>query len=165
VLPVDTFLSYENAFPRFFRVRTERDATAKLPQLYADMFGWDEMANAVARVYHALPPEERRDCAILAGNYGEAGAIDYYGPRLGLPKAISGHNSYFDWGPRNYSGSCVIVIGERSNRYKQYFSESDLAATVANPHGMPIEQNVPIYVCREPKEPLAALWPNFKMII
>jgi hypothetical protein len=165
VMPVDAFLSYENFFPRFFRIRTERDATAQLHQLYADMFGWDKLANGVAKVYYALPPEERADCAIFAGNYGEAGAIDYYGPRLGLPGAISGHNSYFDWGPRNYSGACMIIVGERSDQYKQYFRSAVLAATVSNPHGMPIEQNIPIYVCRNSIQPLAQLWPRFKMII
>jgi Dolichyl-phosphate-mannose-protein mannosyltransferase len=165
VLSVDTFLRYARTFPRLFHIQTERDATVALPQLYADMFGWSELANTVARIYHALPADEQDGCAILGGNYGEAGAIDYYGPRLGLPKAISGHNSYFDWGPRGYSGACVILIGERSDRYKQYFGESDLVATVSNPHGMPIEQDIPVYVCRKPKAPLARLWPNFKMII
>src|SRR5215469_2527861 len=165
ILPVDTFLAYQGAFPRFFHVQIERDATAALPQLYADMFGWPELANTVARVYHALPADEQAGCAIFGGNYGEAGAIDYYGPRLGLPKAIGGHNSYFDWGPRNYSGACVIMTGENSGRYKRFFREARLVATVPNPHGMPIEQNVPVYLCRMPLAPLAVLWPNFKMII
>ena len=111
LLPVDTFLRFSQALP-FASVKTERDATVPLPQLYADMFGWENMAATVAGVYHDLPQADQPDCAILAGNYGEAGAIDYYGPKLGLPKAISGHNSYFDWGPRNYSGECVIIFGE-----------------------------------------------------
>lgn len=165
ILPVNTFLRYENLFPHFFRVQTERDATARLPQLYADMLGWQNLVDSVARVYHALPTSEQRTCAIFAGNYGEAGAIDYYGPKLGLPAAISGHNSYFDWGTRNYSGSCVILIGERSDIYKHYFGEADLVAHASNPHGMPIERNVPIYICRKPIAPLAKLWPHFKMII
>ena len=165
VLPVDTFVRYQEAFPAFFHVHMERDARVELPQLYADMFGWENLANTVARVYFALPTEERADCAILAGNYGEAGAIDYYGPRLGLPKAVSGHNSYYDWGPRDYSGSCVIVFGERAEQYKDNFGETQLAATVANPHGMVIEQNARVYVCRKPKASLATLWPKFRMII
>jgi len=165
VMPVEAFLGYENFFPTFFRIRTERDATAELHQLYADMFGWDELARTVDRVYGALPPEDRGDCAIFAGNYGEAGAIDYYGPGLGLPRAISGHNSYFDWGPRSYSGRCMIIVGERSAQYKEYFASASLVATVPNPHGMPIEQNIPIYVCRKSLEPLPKLWPHFRMII
>ncbi len=165
ILPVNTFLKYENFFPRFFRVQTERDATARLPQLYADMLGWQNLADSVARVYHGLPVAEQGTCAIIAGNYGEAGAIDYYGPKLGLPPAISGHNSYYDWGPRNYSGSCVILVGERSDTYKQYFKDADLVARTSNPHGMPYERDVPIYVCRKSIAPLRKLWPHFKMII
>ncbi|HUJ29828.1 MAG TPA: glycosyltransferase family 39 protein [Candidatus Acidoferrum sp.] len=164
ILPVDTFLRYMQAFPGL-RIKTERDATAPLPQLYADMFGWRNLAETVARVYRSLPADEQPDCAILGGNYGEAGAIDYYGPALGLPKAISGHNSYFDWGSRNYSGACVILIGERADRYKALFGEVELAAVVQNPHAMPVEQNIVVYVCRKPRAPLSALWPNFKMII
>jgi len=165
VLPVDTFVQYEGAFPRFFHVHMERDAAVALPQLYADMFGWQNLTNTVARVYQALPTAEQADCAILAGNYGEAGAIDYYGPQLGLPKAVSGHNSYYDWGPRDYSGTCVILLGERAEQHKQYFGDAQLAATVTNPHGMVIEQKINVYVCRKPVASLAALWPKFKMII
>jgi Dolichyl-phosphate-mannose-protein mannosyltransferase len=165
VLPVNTFLEFENFFPRFFRVRTERDATGRLPQLYADMLGWHNLAVSVGRVYHSLPADEQGRCAIFAGNYGEAGAIDYYGPALGLPPAISGHNSYYNWGPRNYSGSCVILIGERSDIYKRYFGRADLVARVPNPHGMPIERDVPIYICSRPIAALDKLWPHFKMII
>jgi len=164
VLPVDTLLRYSQALP-FTRVQTERDATANLSQLYADMFGWPELARRVGAVYHSLPPSEQSSCAILGGNYGEAGAIDYYGPEMGLPSAISGHNSYFDWGPRNYTGDCMVIFGERAKEFTQYFGESELADTVSNPDGMPSEQEVQIYVCRKPKAPLSVLWPNFKLII
>ena len=165
VLPVDTFLKYSDMVPYAHAVKTERDATADLPQLYADMFGWENMAEQIGRVYHDLPPAERQDCAILAGNYGEAGAIDHYGPSLGLPKAISGHNSYYDWGPRSYTGSCVILFGERADDYKQYFGESNLVATITDPYVGVAERNVHVYVCRKPSAPLAALWPHFKLII
>jgi hypothetical protein len=146
-------------------VQTERDATVQLSQLYADMFGWPELASRVAKVYRSLPADEQASCAILAGNYGEAGAIDYYGPALGLPAALSGHNSYFDWGPHNYSGQCMIIFGERAKEFTQYFGESQLVDTVSNPYGMPSEQAVQVYVCRKPKAPLPVLWPNFKLII
>ena len=165
VLPVDTFLKYSSLFPYANEVKTERDATAALPQLYADMFGWETMAQQIARVYHDLPPTEQPNCAILAGNYGEAGAIDHYGPGLGLPKAVSGHNSYYDWGPRSYTGSCVIIFGERADQYKQYFGEANLVATITDPHAAVAEQNVHVYVCRKPSAPLTELWPHFKLII
>jgi Dolichyl-phosphate-mannose-protein mannosyltransferase len=165
LLPVGEFLVLLQKVPYARAVKTERDATAALPQLYADMFGWDNMAETVARVYHEIPQSEQPGCAILAGNYGEAGAIDHYGPRLGLPKAISGHNNYYLWGPRGYSGECVVLFGEGSEEFKTFFSEVRLAAVVTNPHAMPVEQNVSIYICRKPVAPLSVLWPRFKLII
>ena len=166
LLPVGAFQRYERALPYSKAIVTERDAVdVPLPQLYADMFGWDNTAAAVARVYRSLPDAERASCAILGGNYGEAGAIDYYGPALGLPKAIGGHNSYYDWGPRGYSGACVIIFGERSDEFIKLFGDVRLAATADNPHAMPNEQHIPVYICRQPVAPLSVLWPHFKMII
>jgi hypothetical protein len=166
VLPIHAFVHYSTLLPYSSLVKTERDAVSvRLPQLYADMFGWKNMATTVARVYQDLPAADRADCAILAGNYGEAGAIDYYGPALGLPKALSGHNSYFYWGPRGYSGACVIIFGERSNEFITYFGNVQRAATIMSPLAMPNERDVPVYVCRKPRAPLSVLWPRFKMII
>jgi hypothetical protein len=166
VLPVERFMRFSQMLPYSSVVKTERDAVyAPLPQLYADMFGWDTMAETVAQVYQNLPAAERGNCAILGGNYGEAGAIDYYGPSLGLPKALSGHNSYFYWGPREYSGACVIIFGERSDEFVKLFGDVQRAATISSPHAMPNEQSVPVYVCRKPIAPLSELWPRFKMII
>lgn len=165
-LPINTFLRYENLIPANKVAKTERDAQdVQLPQLYADMFGWHNIAVTVSQVYDSLPPSERSGCAILAGNYGEAGAIDYYGPGLGLPAAISGHNSYYDWGPRNYSGSCVILFGERSSKYIKLFGDVRVAAVVHSAHAMPNERDIPVYICRKPLAPLKQLWPHFKMII
>jgi hypothetical protein len=164
-LPAETFLKYSQALPYAHAVKTERDATAELPQNYADMFGWENIASTVSRVYYELPAAERVNCAILGGNYGEAGAIDYYGPKHGLPKAIGGHNSYFYWGPRSYSGRCVILFGEGSGELKNYFEDVQQVATISNPLGMPSEQNVAVYVCRKPRAPLAELWPHFRLII
>jgi hypothetical protein len=165
LLPVDTFVRYSQILPYSRTVKMERDATVALPQLYADMFGWDNLAATVGRVYHTLPEAEQRSCAILAGNYGEAGAIDYYGPALGLPKAISGHNNYYLWGPRGYSGECVILFGENADRYANLFGEAQRVATITEQYAMPSEQGVHVYVCRQPRASLAILWPNFKMMI
>ena len=165
LLPVETFLKYSRAIPYARGVKTERDATAALPQFYADMFGWENTARQVAAVYHSLPTAEQANCAILGGNYGEAGAIDLYGPKLGLPQAISGHNNYYLWGPRGYSGSCVILFGERAEEFKNFFRQAERAATIVNPHAMPSEQDINVYICREPRASLETLWPQFKLII
>jgi len=165
LLPVDAFIRYSQTVSYGRWVKTERDATAALPQIYADMFGWEHMATTIAGVYHDLPRAEQANCAILAGNYGEAGAIDFYGAKLGLPGAISGHNNYFLWGPQGYSGGCVILFGERADVYKNFFGEAERVATISDPHAMPSEQNVPVYLCRNPQAPLSVLWPRFKLII
>jgi hypothetical protein len=68
---------------------------AELPQTLADRFGWEGMTEPVARVHDRLPPEERSEACVLTGNYGEAGAIDFFGAKHGLPKSISTHNSYY----------------------------------------------------------------------
>lgn len=166
LLPINSFLRYSRLLPFSEAAKTERDAVGvELPQLYADMFGWPNMAETIAGVYAGLPQPDRSSCAILAGNYGEAGAVDYYGPPLGLPKALSGHNSYYDWGPQGYSGACVIIFGERSSEFITLFGDVHQAGTIVSPHAMPNERVVPVYICRMPRAPLSVLWPHFKMII
>jgi hypothetical protein len=164
IFPLNTLSRYSQAFS-FARVQTERDSTAQLSQLFADELPWQSIAQHISTVYHSLPPAEQADCAILGGNYGEAGAIDYYGPAMGLPKAVSGHNSYYDWGSRDYSGSCVIIFGERAREFTQYFGDVRLAATIRNRDAMPAEQAVEVFVCRRPVATLKELWPHFRLII
>jgi 4-amino-4-deoxy-L-arabinose transferase-like glycosyltransferase len=94
LLPVDRLVAYGGALGLRPRAQ-ERTREGHLPQVFADMFGWEDLVRRVARVYHALPTGQRATCAILATNYGEAGAIDFFGPRYGLPPAISPHNNYW----------------------------------------------------------------------
>ncbi|HJQ31818.1 MAG TPA: glycosyltransferase family 39 protein [Pyrinomonadaceae bacterium] len=161
VLPVETFIRYQRALG-LEAPRTEKLRLAELPQHYADMFGWEEMTRAVASVYNSLPPDERGRCAVFARNYGEAGAIDFFGARYGLPKAIGKHQNYFLWGPRDYTGECVITVGERETDVRKSFDEVELAATITHPYAIPHENNLPVYVCRKPKRPLKEIWPEVK---
>ena len=93
------------ALPTYLRllgireVRPETRAMGDVPQIFADMLGWEELVAEVARVYRTLPPGERERAALWGSNYGAAGAVDYFGPRYGLPKAISGVQNYYLWGP------------------------------------------------------------------
>jgi len=97
---------------------------------------------------------------VLAKNYGEASAIDYFGPKLGLPPAISGHNQYGFWGPRGYSGNVVIAIGYKEVILRQSFSDVQAAAAISPKHAMPEESGLTIFICRQPKAPLQQLWPG-----
>jgi Dolichyl-phosphate-mannose-protein mannosyltransferase len=165
LLSINNFIRFSNALPYARSVKTERDTPAELPQLYADMLGWPNQAKVISNVYYAIPANERAGCAILAGNYGEAGAIDYYGKKYGLPNAISGHNSHYFWGPGHYSGDCMIIYGDNSEEYIKLFGESTVVATINSLHATPGEQNLKVYLCRKPIAPLSELWPHFKMII
>lgn len=161
VLPIDTFLRYQSHLP-FEVPKTERSFVGEtLPQYYADEFPWPGMVEAVARVYHSLTPEEQARTAIFANNYGQAAAVDFFGPRYGLPKAISGHQNYFLWGPRNYTGDTVIVLGDEESDAREHFDSVTVAATLYNPYAYRYE-NFPILLCRGLKWDLQTEWSRVK---
>jgi hypothetical protein len=162
VLPVETYLKYQEHLP-FAVPRSEHGhmGTA-LPQHYADEFGWEEMVAATASVYHSLTPGEQSRTAIFANNYGQAGAIDFFGPKYGLPKAISGHQNYFLWGPRSYTGEIVIVLGSADpDNDRQFFDSVQIAAQLNNPYGVQYEKRA-ILLCRGLHGNLQQLWPKLK---
>ena len=120
------------------------------------------MVETVARVHDRLPPNERSQACVLAGNYGEAGAIDFFGAKHGLPKAISGHNSYYLWGPRGCSGETVVSVGVSRERLEEVFSRIEQVDTVRCGYCMPDEDDLPVYVCRNLKLPFEEAWSRFK---
>jgi len=160
VLPPETYIRYTETL-RLRQPKIETFQESALPQLFADRFGWPEMAQAIAKVYGSLPAEEQAKVVVLAGNYGQAGAIDFYGPELGLPKAISGHQNYFYWGLRGYSGEEIIAIGMRPEVLRKYFETVVYAGQTYHPYAMAYE-NTGIYICRKPKVPLLEVWEEFK---
>ena len=161
LLSPEKYLSYTHLIG-FDQPRIEHRQSSALPQLFADRFGWPELAAATARVYHALPPEERARAAIYGNDYGQAGAIDFYGPALGLPKAIAAHQNYWYWGPRQYTGEIVIVLGEDNPEdLRRQFDSVTPAGRVGHPYAMR-SQHFTIYVCRGLRRPLAELWPEIK---
>lgn len=164
VLPVERFVAYSRAIGASSRSE-EHQALGELPQHYADMFGWEEMAREVAAVYRALPPEDRARCGIFAENYGEAGAIDFFGPRLGLPPAMSGHNSYWLWGPGRADGSVIIILGGTLEDHRPNFERVERVGLVRCEHCMPYERDLLVFVGHGLKTPLAQLWPRLKLYI
>jgi 4-amino-4-deoxy-L-arabinose transferase-like glycosyltransferase len=134
----------------------------RLPQHFADMHGWPQMAAKVAAVYHALPPADRAKAVFFGTNYGESAAIDIYGRRLGLPPAIGGHNNYWIWGPQGHDGSVVIEIGGSREDHLDDFRSVEKAGELDDPYAMPYETHQPIWVERGLKKPLEQVWPKVK---
>jgi 4-amino-4-deoxy-L-arabinose transferase-like glycosyltransferase len=161
VLPLGAAVAYAN-FWDVQRVQVEKEPSGKLPQLYADMMGWPEQVEVVAGVFHSLSADDQPKAAILAKNYGQAGAIDYFGSSYGLPSAISGHNTYYLWGPRQYTGDVVVTVGFSIEQLQPLFNQIDLAATIRNDYAIPEENNSPVYICRQPKMTLQKAWPRLK---
>lgn len=135
---------------------------APLTQIFSDELGWRALEKQVVAVYAALPPEDRAKAAIVASNYGEAAAIDFYGVADGLPPALGGQNQYWLWGPRGYDGSVMIHVGGDAERWQQACDSAEIAGNFGAPYVMPYENDRPIVVCRGLKRPLDEVWDRFK---
>jgi hypothetical protein len=146
-------------------MQTERHRTSLLPEDWADMHGWPELAATVAQIYDALPPEERAQAAVVASNYGEAAAIDFFGPQYHLPPALSGHNNYWLWGTHGYSGNVIIDVNGDCGAAGHLFRTSRQAARSDPPWVISYEQNIPIMVCTGIRTPIAQLWPKLRLYI
>jgi len=163
MMPVEKFIAYEAALG-IQPSKTETKELAKLPQQYADQFGWPELTAQVAKVYRSIPEADRKSCGIFAQNYGEAAAIDYFGPAYGLPPAISGHQNYFYWGPRDFTGSCLVVIGRTREQLRQQYETVIEMGELYHPYAMPFENHREIWIVHGPKYgTLQEAWPAFKI--
>ncbi len=160
ILPPEAYIRYTRAL-HLVPPAIETHKLGPLPQIFADQFGWEELTATVARVYNTLPPEVRPKTAIFGQNYGQAGAIDLFGPKYGLPPAISGHQSYFLWGPRGYTGESMIVMAGRQQDLESRFAQVQKVASVYHPYSMPYE-HFDIFYCRGLKRPLSEVWPQVK---
>jgi len=160
LLPPETYIRYTKAIG-LQQPQIEMHKLGPLPQIFADQFGWEEMAATVARVYNNLPPDIRARTAIFAQTYGQAGAIDLFGPKYGLPPAISGHQSYFLWGPRGYTGESMIVMDDTEQGLEPLFASVQKVAHLDHPYSMPY-QHFDIFYCQGMHPPLSELWPRVK---
>jgi hypothetical protein len=159
VLPVDRLIGYTHLLGL-----TGREGPPHLVQpVFAEEFGWERLARDVARVYDALPPRVRARVTIYADTYGDAGALDFFGPRYGLPPAISSQNSYYLWGTHGDDGTTVIAIGAtRIDLLRRYYRRVRLVGTSYDPLKWIVEGPAPIYLCEDPVAPLPVIWPHLR---
>lgn len=160
ILPIERLVAYGKLIGL-----TGRDGTPAhlIAPVFAEEFGWDRLARDVARVYSTLPNDTRAHTAIYADTYGDAGALDFFGPRYGLPPSISSQNNYYLWGTRGYDGSTLVAIGAtRIDLLRRYYRSVTLARTSAEPYKWVVEGPAPIYICRDPIAPLSQIWPHLR---
>ncbi|MBZ5523155.1 MAG: glycosyltransferase family 39 protein [Acidobacteriia bacterium] len=160
LLSPEGYIRYQNALG-LEPPKSENQNNGPLPQYFADEFGWEDMVREVARIYHGLSPEEQARTAIFGNGYGEASAIDYFGPKYGLPKAISPHQNYWYWGPRNYTGDIVIVLRGDDRGEHEHFKGVEVAGRVGHEYARR-DEHYDIFLCRGLKWNLQDVWPKMK---
>ncbi|UCC25638.1 MAG: glycosyltransferase family 39 protein [Gemmatimonadales bacterium] len=164
LLPPPSMARYSAAVGITRAVTTNFGQVLPLPQDYADMLGWREQAQAVARVFHGLPQEERSRTVIVGGNYGRAGALAVYHEELGLPYPASRHGDFYAWGPGMSDPAVVLILGGSVVELLEIFEEVEDAGAVLNPMGVPEEQEVRVHICRKPREPFLQLWERLGVV-
>ena len=140
--------------------RTNYGTQLALPQDYADMLGWEEQVRAVAEEWRALSEADRGKAVLAADNYGRAGALDFFGPRYGLPRVVSGAGSYWYFGPGDRSGELLIVLGGEEE-LKQIWQRCRVLRTVGTSWAVEQERRVEIWRCERPVAPLQEVWAKF----
>jgi Dolichyl-phosphate-mannose-protein mannosyltransferase len=160
ILPLETYVHYQESTHLAPPATEKSHLRSPLPQYYSDSLGWQEMTEGVANAYDRLPLGLRSVTAIYAQNYGEAGAIDFFGPQYGLPKAICPHQTYYLWGPRQFKGLSMIVLGDTREHLEQYFGQVVRAGSFGVPYSL---ERGTIWVCTQPRGwNLQQIWPKLK---
>lgn len=170
VLPVEQFIKYQNALGLTPRAE-ERSRLAELPQYYADQFGWQEMVATIASIYAKLTPAEQAECVIYVRNYGEAAAVDFFGGKYGLPRALCAHNSYWYWGPGTRTGNTAIIFGDSRdlqanfNDLRRAYNSVEFADTTGAKYAMPFENGRMIFVCKGMRTTFQTIWEKERFFI
>ena len=160
ILPPEKLLAYQRwlgAAPPKTEVRHE----GPLEQRLGDQFGWPELVADVARIYESLPPGERARTGIFASNYGEAGALNLFGPAYGLPAPICAHQNHYFWGPPKQDPENLIWLQWGRNSIAEHCLSVKQAGEHFHPWGM-AEENRRIYLCRGLRAPLSEQWSDLK---
>ena len=162
VLPPKEMAKYAASLGLTQAVQTNTGVELRLPQDYADMLGWEQRVNAISGVYRSLTPEERSKAVIIGSNYGEAGAVDFLGPRFGLPHSICFEGTYWFFGPGRKAGTTAISIGFDSLDLVKNWRSVTPMAHIMNKWTVPEEQDLTIYLCRNEMRTIQQLWPSLK---
>jgi hypothetical protein len=155
ILPVADLPAYAENFDFLYRpIRNFMGTSSDIPEYFALRMGWEDLVRDVAAVYTALPAGEQSVAGIYSFWYAPAGAIDLFGPQYGLPPAVSGHLTYYLWGPGNSSWDVMIVVAQKTNEMAPFFQTCEMKTAVESDVLIPMY----IFVCRGPKVPPQTIW-------
>jgi hypothetical protein len=127
-----------------------------------DEYGWREQAQAVASALRKLPPSQQQSATIVTANYGEASAINFYGPALGVPRASTGHMTYYLWGPADPMAELVIAVGLAPEWLAKNCGSLTAIGESDHPLALPHERHLPIHACQQLRRTLPLLWPELR---
>lgn len=161
ILPVETYIGY-SASIGMKPSTSENKELSELPQFYADMHGWEKLAENVSKVYETLPRDERLRTIVYGRNYGEASALEFYRAKYPIPRIISSHNSYWIWGYPEIEDPVIIIIGGSLNDHLETFEEVNEILVHTAEYSMPYENNIPIFIAKRMKVPISYLWDRLK---
>ena len=152
VLPVekmDRYCKFSTRFIGDWPTRWEDGKNHPIPQDYADETGWKQLSDLAVAEYYKLDSDDRRHCLVFANDYGQAGALQYYGKQQGLPDPVSLSDAFLFWAPDSVSNTCMILVARDPNKLDGLFNDYKEAATLHNEYFR--EDGLHIYVCRDPK--------------
>jgi hypothetical protein len=161
ILPVDKYLRYSQVLG-VTPSTPENQKLADLPQFFADMHGWEDLAQHVSKAYLTIPAPERPTTVAFVMNYGEAGALELFAHRYPLPRVICIHNSYWFWGVGSTPITTFIRLGGSREDYLESYGDVSLAGTHTCAHCMPYENNLGIFIVRDRHVPIDKAWPEYK---
>jgi hypothetical protein len=141
------------------------EVTSSVNEEVTEMVGWQDLTAQVAEIYRSIPESEKSHTVILAGNYGEAGALDLYGSDYDLPRIVSGANSLWYRGYGEADPETVIVVGFEGSYAVNFFRSCKSHGTVKNSFGVKNEEttyHTSLFVCREPRHPWSEMWQSMK---
>lgn len=122
--------------------------------------GWPAFVGEIAAAYRSLPPAQRSSAIVLASNYGEAGAVDHFGPADGLPPAYSGHMSFWYWGPPPATAKTAVVVGYARDQLG-FCGSVRLVLRLSNHLDVSDdEQGAPVWICQQLRQSWRAIWPS-----
>jgi hypothetical protein len=147
-LSLEQFLKYQHALGLEPPSNEGQELNRAIPQFYADMHGWEELAKNVSKVYQSLPAEEQKHTLVYCSNYGKAGAIEYFSNQYPLPTVICPHNSYWYWWPKENEFTTVIIIGGQIEDHLHALEEVSKAGFHQSKNAMPYESNLDIFIGR-----------------